>query len=493
MEYVAEGDQLWRLTLQHSPVGMSLVGTDGRLVAVNEAFCQMIGYDEETLQSLTFQEITHPDDLDEDLELLHETLAGTRTSYRLVKRYLHADGHVVWGDLSVALLRQADGTPIHFISQILDVTEQFEYRQRLAVAQATIDHQRRMAEAVYDSVDVGLVLIDAEGRYERMNRRHRDFMSLAFPQGHAGRAGQLGEVYAEDGTTLLTEDQMPSFRAVRGEEFDDVRVWVGADLLSRRALSVSGRTVRDHAGQFAGAALAYKDVTDYLRALEVKDEFVASVSHELRTPMTSVLGHLELLAEDPTIPEHAVGQLRTVERNAVRLRQLVSDLLHVASGRDGGLRVVRARADLATVVADAVDASQPAARAAGLVLESVVPPSLVALVDAGRIRQVVDNLLSNAVKYSEPGGTVAVTLTPDGDDVDLTVSDSGFGIAPADLDRLFTRFFRGEEARERHIQGTGIGLSIVRSIVEAHGGTVSLASEVGVGSVVHVRLPHVSA
>ena len=154
---------------------------------------------------------------------------------------------------------------------------------------------------------------------------------------------------------------------------------------------------------------------------------------------------------------------------------------------------MRARADLATVVADAVEASQPAARAAGLVLESVVPPSLVALVDAGRIRQVVDNLLSNAVKYSEPGGTVAVTLTPEADDVDLTVSDSGFGIAPADLDRLFTRFFRGEEARERHIQGTGIGLSIVRSIVEAHGGTVSLASEVGVGSVVHVRLPHVSA
>ena len=124
----------------------------------------MIGYDEETLQSLTFQEITHPDDLDEDLELLHETLAGTRTSYRLVKRYLHADGHVVWGDLSVALLREADGTPIHFISQILDVTEQFEYRSnawrsRRPPSTTSAGSPRRSTTAV----DVGLVLIDADG------------------------------------------------------------------------------------------------------------------------------------------------------------------------------------------------------------------------------------------------------------------------------------------------------------------------------------------
>ena len=154
---------------------------------------------------------------------------------------------------------------------------------------------------------------------------------------------------------------------------------------------------------------------------------------------------------------------------------------------------MRSEADLAAIVADAVDATQPAADAAGLTLETVLPDSLIAWVDAGRVRQVVDNLLSNAVKYSEPGGTVALTLTLDGDEVELTVSDSGFGIAPADLERLFTRFFRGEEARERHIQGTGLGLSIVRSIVEAHGGTVSLASEVGVGSTGRVRFPLVSA
>ncbi len=282
---------------------------------------------------------------------------------------------------------------------------------------------------------------------------------------------------------------MPTYRAVRGEEFEDVRCWVGSDPATRRALSVSSRVVRDHAGQFAGAALAYKDVTDYVRALEVKDEFVASVSHELRTPMTSVLGHLELLAEDPSIPEHARSRIHTVERNALRLRQLVSDLLEVASARDAGVQLELASADLAEIVTDAVEAARPTAEAAGLTVTLDLPGSLVTTIDPGRMRQVVDNLVSNAIKYSEVGGAVVVTLGATSDTLELTVRDSGLGIAPDDLDRLFTRFFRGQAARDRHIQGTGLGLTIVRSIVEAHGGTVSLSSEVGTGSVVGVVLP----
>lgn len=488
MEHEADSDRLWRLTMQHSPVGMSLVTPEGRYTAVNAAFCSMLGYDAATLLSMRFHDLTHPDDLDDDLELLRETLAGRRTSYRLVKRYLRADGEVVWVDLSVALLREEDGTPIHFIGQVLDITEQHEYRRQLAVAQATIDQQRRRAEAVYDTTDVGLCLVDVTGRYESMNRRQRELIAVAFPEGHTGMAGHLGEVYAEDGTTPLVREQMPSYRAVRGEEFDDVRVWIGRDPDQRRALSVSARSVWDHAGQFAGAALAYKDVTDYVRALAVKDEFVASVSHELRTPMTSVLGHLELLAEDPALTEALRARVRTVERNAVRLRQLVTDLLQVQQDRAEGVDLDLADVDLVEVVAEAVEAARPWAEGSGLTLTAVLPPSAVTHADGGRMRQVVDNLVSNAVKYSEPGGAVVVSLEVRPDAVEICVVDSGLGMAPADLERLFTRFFRGQVARERHIQGTGLGLSIVRAIVEAHGGRVSVTSESGVGSTVRVFL-----
>ena len=482
-------DELWRLTLENSPVGMTLVAPDGRLLAVNRALCEMLGYDSDELRAKTFHEITHPDDLAADVELLEETLEGKRASYRIVKRYFHASGQVVWGDLSVALLRDPDGRPIHFISQILDVTAQREYELRIAAANRLIGHQRRMLEAVYDTVDVGLVLIDREGHYEGMNRRHHDFMALAFPDGHRGVAGQLGEVFQPDGTTVLAREEMPTYRATQGEEFDDQRIWVGSDPITRRALSVSARTVHDSSGELAGAALAYKDVTDFMRALEVKDEFVASVSHELRTPLTSILGHLEMLRDRADLPADASEQVLIVERNALRLGHLVSDLLHVAQVRYGGVQIARTRVDLSTLVRDALEAVRPVAGASDIDLVIEVPDSLPAMVDEHRMRQVVDNLVSNALKYSDSGSAVRVRLSDERGRVDLEVTDEGIGIDPGELDRLFTRFFRGREAQQRMTPGTGLGLNIVKAIVEAHGGEVQVRSVVGTGSTFCVSIP----
>ncbi|MGB0101355.1 MAG: ATP-binding protein [Nocardioides sp.] len=489
VERLSEGEQLWRLTLEHSPVGMTLVGPDGRLLAVNRALCDMLGYPAADLRRLTFQEITHPEDLATDVALVEDTLAGRRTSYRIRKRYLRSDGVVVWGDLSVALLRDPLGRPIHFISQILDVTAQRENELRLQAANDLIDRQRRMAEAVYDSVDVGLVLIDRDGNYESINRRHRDFMALAFPDGHHGVAGQLGAVYAADGVTPLPSEEMPTHRAAQGEEFDDRRIWVGADPSQRRALSVSSRSVRDPCGDLTGAALAYTDVTDFMRALEVKDEFVAAVSHELRTPLTAVLGYLELLVERSDLPTDVIEQVEVAERNAARLRGLVSDLLDVAQASEGGLEVIRAETDIGVLLHEAIEAAAPMAQTSDVALSAQAPDHLVASVDPQRIRQVVDNLLSNGLKYTEPGGNVSATLRRTDDAIELEVADTGIGIAPDDLDRLFGRFVRGREAQERMFPGAGLGLNIVRAIVQAHGGEVRVTSEVGAGSCFTVVLP----
>jgi two-component system phosphate regulon sensor histidine kinase PhoR len=458
--------RLLRLTMQNSPVGMTLVALDGGFITANAAFCEMLGYREDELQELDFAQITHPDDLDEDLLHVQDVLAGRTGTYRMRKRYLRKNGEPMWAELSVALLRDDDGEPIHFISQVLDISEQVAQAERLSQAQLTIDHQR----------------LDRSGHYESMNRSHARFLQLAYPDGHDGQAGQHGEVYAPDGTSFLPREEMPTVRATRGEEFDDVRMWVGSDPLTRRCLSVSARPVRDAAGVFAGAALAYKDVTDFMHALEIKDQFVASVSHELRTPLTAVLGHLELLAERPDLPEQAQGQIEVVERNANRLRLLVSDLLSVAQG---GMRLTRDRCDLAQIVREALEAARPLADAAGLVVQPLLPESLVTDVDGDRIRQVLDNLLSNAIKYSEPGATVRVTMTSGSGEVLLTVEDQGIGMERSDLDQLFTRFHRGAEAERRLISGTGLGLSIVR----AHGGEVRVDSELGHGSTFVVTLP----
>ena len=364
------------------------------------------------------------------------------------------------------------------------------HRQRLAEAHDLIDHQRRVADAILDTVDVGLVLLDEDGHYQSMNRRQRDFLRLAFPDGHAGRAGQLGLVWDEDGATPLSQAQMPSHRASRGEEFDDCRIWVGDDPRTRRALSVSARSVRDDEGRFTGAALAYNDVTDFMRALRVKDEFVASVSHELRTPLTSIRGYVDLLRERDDLPDDATHFLGVVARNAERLGRLVADLLHSAQVDVGPMHVVRTSGDLAHIVREAVSAAAPAAAVEGVTHRVGGPGGAAAdRWTATGCAQVVDNLVSNALKYTPRGGRVSVRLRPDGERVELAVRDTGIGIDAPDRDRLFTRFFRARQAAERNIQGVGLGLSIARSIVESHGGRIEVDSQPGEGSVFRVRIP----
>jgi len=488
VEDPTESSDLWRLTLEYSPVGMALVDLDGRLLLVNRALSEMLGYDVETLTRRDFQQITHPDDLDTDLRQFHRALDGEIDSYRLRKRYLHAEGHEVWGDLSVAVVRGPERQPLYFISQILDVSEQHEFEQRLQEAKAEIEHERNALEAIFETVSVGLLLIDAEGRYERMNRQHEETMRLPFPDGHDGRAGQLGHVYHRDGKTLMRREEMPSYRAAQGEEFDDYAYWAGSDPLTRAAFSTSARQVRGPNGERLGAALAYQEITELMRAMQVKDEFVSSVSHELRTPLTSVLGHLEMLVEED-LPSSVATQLRVVQRNAARLGALVADLLLVAQVGEGGLRLQRRTVDLSALVREAVEAARPTAEQAQVVLGADVPDRLEAVLDEQRIRQVLDNLVSNAVKYSRPGGRATVSLRQRPDAVEIEVSDTGIGIPADETERVFSRFFRGGHALTQQISGTGLGLNIVSSIVAAHDGTVALESEVGVGSTFCVTLP----
>lgn len=481
---------LWRLTVQHSPIGMTLVTLDGRLSHVNDALCDMFGYRAEELRQRGFQELTHPDDLATDLAELQRLLDGEADSYRLLKRYLHADGHVVWGDLSVAVVRDPAGRPLHFVSQVLDVTAQQEHAERLARATAAIERERQTLETIFETVTVGLLLLGPDGTYERMNRRHAETMSLPFPDGHAGRAGQLGHVFHLDGTTPLGREEMPTYRASQGEEFDDYTYWVGADPLTRAAFSVSARQVRGPSGERLGAALAYQEITDLLRAVKVKDDFVSSVSHELRTPLTSVLGHLEMLAERDNLPDDAHERLRVVQRNAERLHTLVTDLLHVGELTSGTMVLDRRTVDLVGAVRDVVDAARPTADALGVsvVVEEPGGP-LAILADDHRLRQVVENLLSNAVKYSGPGAEVRLLVGGEATTAVLHVRDSGMGIPADEVPYVFDRFFRGSRARDRQVQGTGLGLNIVAAIVAAHDGTIEVRSEVDVGTTVVVTLP----
>ncbi|MCK2022491.1 PAS domain-containing protein [Microbacterium sp. kSW2-24] len=236
-------------------------------------------------------------------------------------------------------------------------------------------------------------------------------------------------------------------------------------------------------------------ITDETKAVEVarlKDEFVGMISHELRTPLSAIIGFLDLLQNDPEQPLTADQQdfVAVIERNAKRLLNLVGDLLFTAQAESGRFPLEKAETDLSALVRSAVESSGPNAQKNGVELLSDIPAEPIRLlVDAGRIGQAIDNLLSNAIKFTPSGGRVTARLEMREGEARICIEDTGFGIPEEEQGMLFTRFFRASTATRNAVPGVGLGLTITRAIVQAHGGTMSMSSEVGKGTEFWFTLP----
>jgi PAS domain S-box-containing protein len=230
---------------------------------------------------------------------------------------------------------------------------------------------------------------------------------------------------------------------------------------------------------------------DRLRSLDrMKDEFVALVSHELRTPLTSIRGYLELLLEDAEGFDavHA-DWLSVIDRNSERLLLLVEDLLLKAQVNAGKVTLSVKDVDLTAVVAQSVQTSVPVAAARGIALTCAAGALPPAAVDPVRIGQVIDNVISNALKFTPTGGRVEVRTAQHGPHARIEIQDSGVGISEAEQERLFERFYRTPQAQSDAVPGVGLGLSIAKAIVEAHGGAITCESVEGQGTTFAIDLP----
>lgn len=363
------------------------------------------------------------------------------------------------------------------------------YRQRrtlvskdrdLAATLAESVQRQGLLDAVLSTVDVGVWVVDGHGKDVLTNRAMRTDPALA----RLAPATGPSALFHSDRTTPVPPDGLPAARASRGEAFANELYWSGEDA-EQRAYSVSGRAIRSRDGASTGAVVTFAEVTALINALAAKDNFVATVSHELRTPLTSILGYLELALDEPG-HEGIEAELRIVERNANHLMGLVNDLIAVASEK---VDLVLQETDIAKLLAGVVAATHAQAAICGvdLVLDAEEP--LTARVDPVRIRQVVGNLLSNAVKYSPDGGRITARARRDGKDLVCSITDTGIGMTEEDQEQAFAKFFRSARARDTAIPGAGLGLPISKTIIEGHGGSISLTSAPGAGTTVTFILP----
>jgi CheY-like chemotaxis protein len=232
-------------------------------------------------------------------------------------------------------------------------------------------------------------------------------------------------------------------------------------------------------------------IRDLEQANRVKDEFLAMLSHELRTPLNAVLGWTRMLRRGTLPAERTQAILETIERNAAAQMQIIEELLDLSSMAAGNLRLNVTDVDLRDLIGGAVETIRPAADAKTITVHVSIDDAVRdAVGDGSRLRQVLWNLLANAVKFTPVGGRIEVRAVEGPADVEITVKDTGPGIAADFLPHVFEPFRRGESVSTRSEGGLGLGLAIVRHVVEAHGGTVTADSDgPGSGSMFVVRLP----
>jgi len=369
----------------------------------------------------------------------------------------------------------------------------FRHGLRTAAEASTLTHdflaevqdREITLNAVLDTVDASIVLFDPHGGVILTNASGRELSE------HAG--GSLDDIaeglpllWMMDGVTRPSIDVI--VRAEKGADGGaSLNTFLVGPPANQRAVRVRSRQVLRPSGELLGSVVISHDVTDLVDAVHVRDEFLMSVSHELRTPLTSIIGYLELIED--TVDSRALGfnaELAVVQRNSARLLGLITDLMATAEER---VALLRRPVDLAQLLDHALETAGPNAVSSRVTVSGGPFAPLSAEIDRRRIAQVFDNVLSNAVKYTPAGGTVHVSLEAVDDGALVSVTDTGVGMSLRDQRQIFTRFFRADTARRGAVPGVGVGLSIVKTYVEAHNGTVSVSSVLGVGTTMRVWLP----
>ncbi len=423
-----------------------------------------------------------------DREVIHaaiEKAVRDRTPYRVKYRIVRPDGRVAWLESRGELLLDGRGVPRRLTGVSTDITD------RMRTEHALLESENRF-RTLADNIAPFAWMADENGDIFWYNRRWFDYTGTTLEE---VRGWGWQKVHHPDHVERVVE----KFRRhiMSGAPWEDTFPLRGADGTYRWFLS-RAQPIRDEFGRVLRWLGTNTDITAQRDAEEVlkeadrrKDEFLATLAHELRNPLTPIRNALAILqlAGPGAVPRK--GVLDMMERQVDHLVRLVEDLLEVSRITRGKIDLRCAPVRLETVLTSAVEISQPLIDAAGHELLIEVPADLPHLeADSFRLAQVVANLLNNAAKYTEPGGRIWLTARRDGSEILIAVRDNGVGISAEMLPRVFEMFTQVRQERARSQGGLGIGLTLVRSLVELHGGSVVARSDgLGQGSEFLIRLP----
>ena len=502
-EALRKSEQQFRVLVENVNAGVALIDETGRFSLFNRRFLAMFGLSSDSdVRNVNDQDWSAWQVFDEQGRLLHvdehpvrkAALTGRPVRDALVEVQLPGTTTRMWMLVSAAPLLDESRRPASIICTYSDITKR--KRAELALRES----EARFRSVLDGSRDVIYRVDAATGRYEYISPSCAALVGFS--------AEELAALDAESSLAMIHPDDLPAVRAAierlqdTGSEQVEYRqrtrsgdyLWMSNHMsLVRDAVGrplCRDGNIRDITGQKRLEQALQQTVSELEHVNHVKDEFLATLSHELRTPLNAILGWSDMVLRAGLPPDVQRKALESIRRNAQAQAALISDILDMSRIITGKLRLDIGPVDLADVVAAACEAVQPAADAKGIDLRISVAGRPILLGDAERLQQIVWNLLSNSVKFSGHGGRVGVVVRAIDFRVEIEVSDEGAGIAADFLPHVFERFRQRDSSTTRRQGGLGLGLAIVRSLAELHGGTATAFSEgEGKGATFTVRLP----
>ena len=467
-------EQRFRTAFENAAIGMVFTDKEGHFLYANKAYENIVGYSLVELQQRTFMDITHPDDIQTDINDNARILQGQIRGRVAEKRYIRKDGKIVWVQLSVSLTKDNQGNAQHIIGLVEDITD-----KKLAVEK----------------------LKQSEETFRTLSNTLPQLVWMTTANGHEEFASKQWEEYTGVATTdenrfwnlLLHPDDRNIVQAAWGKSLSDGSSYKVTCRLKHytgeyRWNSCEGVAIKDSEGNILKWVGAYSDIHEEKLKEQKKDEFISIASHEMKTPLTSAKAYLQLL--EMTLDENDTPSVYVKKASAAveRLHSLITELLDASKIQNGQLNYTITKFDFNEMIDNTIENIQHSTAHALIktgTIESVFSG------DRDRLQQVVINLLTNAIKYSPNAKEVTIQVEQQDNMLKVSVTDKGIGMNKKHLEKIFERYYRVEE-HAVHFQGLGIGLYISYNIIQRHQGKMWVESEPDKGSTFYFTLPFVN-
>lgn len=493
---LSEAEQRYRALVEASATTVWHADPEGALTFVGDEWTRISGQSKEEVLKWGWIEAVHSEDRERVIEVWQNSLKN-KIFYSTDFRILTVDKEYRWFTVSAVPVFDADGGVREWIGSTTDITPRKRAEEERAESRKLLEAERARLAYIFNNAPAFVaVLRGSEHIFELTNPAylqligHREVIGKTVREGLPDIAGQ--------GYYELLDRVYETGEAFKGSEMAVELQREPNGLLEKRFINFVYQPIFGTNGKSDGIFVHGVDITDQVEARQqaetanrLKDEFLATLSHELRTPLNAILGWSQILKLRNLNEAETQKALETIERSARAQNQLIEDILDVSRIITGKLRLDVRAVDLPSVIEAAMDAARPAAEAKAIRLQSLLDPQAGPISgDPDRLQQVVWNLLSNAIKFTDKGGRVQVRLERVNSHIEITVSDTGKGIESEFLPHVFDRFRQSDGSMTRRHGGLGLGLAIVRQLIELHGGMVSVESAgEGKGSTFIVNLP----